>query len=188
MIDLLELVHTSLCTLAASWHEYPACVNCGVTPRGRYCRWLPLVPYSLAHLNTNCDHINCRKEDRELPMPRQKVDPRHRQRVAQACDSCKKRKEKCNGTVPCGQCVTRRREDSCSYTRYGSLSRQRASRESESEIQVSLSTLENIPTPSPGALNSVDTVFANSAPIPKGPRMLRDDKDKFSMPTQKSWT
>lgn len=51
-------------------------------------------------------------------MPRQKIDPLYRQRVAQACDSCKRRKEKCSGTVPCDQCQTRRKKDGCHYSKY----------------------------------------------------------------------
>ncbi|KAI9812163.1 MAG: hypothetical protein M1827_004829 [Pycnora praestabilis] len=46
-------------------------------------------------------------------MTRPKVDPDKRQRTAQACDSCKRRKQKCNGLCPCNTC--KKRNLSCSY-------------------------------------------------------------------------
>ncbi|KAI1115926.1 fungal-specific transcription factor domain-containing protein [Nemania sp. NC0429] len=47
-------------------------------------------------------------------MTRPKVDPDKRQRTAQACDSCKRRKQKCNGLRPCNTCTKRQLE--CQYT------------------------------------------------------------------------
>ncbi|KAI1492157.1 hypothetical protein F5X96DRAFT_412866 [Biscogniauxia mediterranea] len=47
-------------------------------------------------------------------MTRPKVDPDKRQRTAQACDSCKRRKQKCNGLKPCNTCTKRQLE--CQYT------------------------------------------------------------------------
>ncbi|KAH9900607.1 hypothetical protein F4778DRAFT_151498 [Xylariomycetidae sp. FL2044] len=47
-------------------------------------------------------------------MTRPKVDPDKRQRTAQACDSCKRRKQKCNGVRPCNTCSKRHLE--CLYT------------------------------------------------------------------------
>src|SRR5450432_3161711 len=49
-------------------------------------------------------------------MPRARVDPLARRRVAQACNSCKKRKERCDGQAPCGNCKAHQREDTCAYT------------------------------------------------------------------------
>lgn len=49
-------------------------------------------------------------------MPRAKVDPALRKRVARACDLCRKRKEKCTGGDPCPQCRERGTEDQCQYT------------------------------------------------------------------------
>ncbi|KAH8791387.1 fungal-specific transcription factor domain-containing protein [Hyaloscypha finlandica] len=40
-------------------------------------------------------------------MTRPKVDPDKRQRTAQACESCKRRKQKCNGVKPCQTCAKR---------------------------------------------------------------------------------
>ncbi|KAK4664313.1 uncharacterized protein QC763_504360 [Podospora pseudopauciseta] len=39
-----------------------------------------------------------------------------RSRVANACDTCKQRKIRCSGVLPCGYCVRRRDPDSCRYT------------------------------------------------------------------------
>ncbi|KAL1843814.1 hypothetical protein VTJ49DRAFT_7524 [Mycothermus thermophilus] len=47
-------------------------------------------------------------------MTRPKVPDDKRQRTAQACDSCKRRKQKCNGLKPCQTCE--RRKLICSYT------------------------------------------------------------------------
>ncbi|KAK3365396.1 hypothetical protein B0H63DRAFT_540196 [Podospora didyma] len=47
-------------------------------------------------------------------MTRPKVPDDKRQRTAQACDSCKRRKQKCNGVKPCTTCT--RRKLTCTYT------------------------------------------------------------------------
>ncbi|KAF1843000.1 uncharacterized protein K460DRAFT_367924 [Cucurbitaria berberidis CBS 394.84] len=47
-------------------------------------------------------------------MTRPKVPPEHRQRTAQACESCKRRKQKCNGLCPCNTCD--KRKFTCIYT------------------------------------------------------------------------
>ncbi|AEO69412.1 uncharacterized protein THITE_2119785 [Thermothielavioides terrestris NRRL 8126] len=47
-------------------------------------------------------------------MTRPKVPDDKRQRTAQACDSCKRRKQKCNGLKPCQTCL--RRKLMCCYT------------------------------------------------------------------------
>ncbi|KAI0023273.1 fungal-specific transcription factor domain-containing protein [Xylariomycetidae sp. FL0641] len=47
-------------------------------------------------------------------MTRPKVDPDKRQRTAQACDSCKRRKQKCNGLRPCNTCTKRHLD--CQYS------------------------------------------------------------------------
>ncbi|ORY69826.1 fungal-specific transcription factor domain-containing protein [Pseudomassariella vexata] len=47
-------------------------------------------------------------------MTRPRVDPEKRQRTACACDSCKRRKQKCNGLKPCNTCTKRQLQ--CEYT------------------------------------------------------------------------
>ncbi|KAK0665291.1 hypothetical protein QBC41DRAFT_233127 [Cercophora samala] len=39
-----------------------------------------------------------------------------RSRVANACDTCKQRKIRCSGALPCGYCVRRRDPENCRYT------------------------------------------------------------------------
>lgn len=53
-------------------------------------------------------------------MPRPKVDPRARQRVAKACLNCKSSKQKCDGQIPCSLCTRRGREASCTFGDTGS--------------------------------------------------------------------
>ncbi|KAL9101793.1 MAG: hypothetical protein Q9163_002989 [Psora crenata] len=47
-------------------------------------------------------------------MTRPKVDPEKRQRTAQACDTCKRRKQKCDGQSPCATCT--KKQFGCSYS------------------------------------------------------------------------
>ncbi|RMZ79710.1 hypothetical protein DV738_g3146, partial [Chaetothyriales sp. CBS 135597] len=49
-------------------------------------------------------------------MPRPRVRDEDRKRVAQACDTCKRRKEKCDGQHPCLLCRRRGREAECAFT------------------------------------------------------------------------
>ncbi|KAI0509640.1 fungal-specific transcription factor domain-containing protein [Xylaria bambusicola] len=42
--------------------------------------------------------------------------PPLRERVSQACDTCKQRKVKCDGKVPCGYCKRRHREKTCRFS------------------------------------------------------------------------
>lgn len=46
-------------------------------------------------------------------MPRPKVDPASRRRVARACCYCRVSKQKCDGQTPCSQCVKRKRPEAC---------------------------------------------------------------------------
>lgn len=48
-------------------------------------------------------------------MPRRHVPPEERQRVYQACLSCKASKKRCDSKVPCGPCLKRDRGSSCTY-------------------------------------------------------------------------
>lgn len=118
-------------------------------------------------------------------MPRHKVDPLYRRRVAQACDGCKKRKEKCNGATPCEQCKSRHREDVCRYTSYKALAPSRhllqeavSNEDSDSDVHRALSALEDLA--SSEVLEQGDSSSLNCALVPKLSRMLRDGKGKFS--------
>lgn len=48
-------------------------------------------------------------------MPGQNTTTNRRQRVAEACSNCKRRKEKCNGSKPCARCIQRRVEHECEF-------------------------------------------------------------------------
>ncbi|KAK9384644.1 fungal-specific transcription factor domain-containing protein [Lipomyces mesembrius] len=50
----------------------------------------------------------------ELRKIKRRVDPRKRKRVALACDSCKRRKQKCDGDHPCSIC--QKKNFACTYT------------------------------------------------------------------------
>ncbi|THW03714.1 hypothetical protein D6D25_08390, partial [Aureobasidium pullulans] len=49
-------------------------------------------------------------------MPRPIVAPDKRRRIAQACDNCKRRKERCDGSRPCSICIRRRRGSECHFS------------------------------------------------------------------------
>lgn len=130
-------------------------------------------------------------------MPRPRVDPLQRRRVVQACHSCKRRKEKCDGNVPCRQCKCRRMEHSCQYSsrysrantipsrsdatsqpllREGSVDHPSMGNEIESFLDRSIEDYAR-----QESSNRSDGVILNStAPVPKLSRMLRDEKGKFS--------
>ncbi|RBQ79035.1 hypothetical protein FVER53590_03631 [Fusarium verticillioides] len=49
-------------------------------------------------------------------MPSRKLKDSERRRCANACYTCKRRKERCDGRQPCGRCVTRGVDFECSFT------------------------------------------------------------------------
>jgi hypothetical protein len=116
-------------------------------------------------------------------MPRAKVDPRFRRRVAHACGSCKKRKSKCNGVLPCEKCKARRVGDSCRYSR-DTASQPRSEdgrgtpREShDTQIRVDLTEIERASPSFP----SPKVPVTGDSPSTKESQMLKDSKGKFSM-------
>jgi len=121
---------------------------------------------------------------------------------ARACDICKRRKEKCDGTHPCLLCRRRNRDSACTYT----LPRQRRgtrtqSSVSESDVPQSLQPDEAFAEASPNdaeiAIESLLTLSGSRstpktpatestyrsstahAPVPKLARLLRDGHGKF---------
>ncbi len=119
-------------------------------------------------------------------MPRAKVDALHRRRVAHACDSCKRRKAKCDGAAPCDQCRTRRVESSCLYSkdahpaigagaaegRRGSTDKQLRKR----RVPSSQGKLSAAPSP---ATNLVHVPVSDSSPKSPESQMLKDSRGKF---------
>ncbi|KAF5571676.1 transcriptional regulatory [Fusarium phyllophilum] len=49
-------------------------------------------------------------------MPSRKLKDSERRRCANACYTCKRRKERCDGRQPCGRCITRGVDPECSFT------------------------------------------------------------------------
>lgn len=57
--------------------------------------------------------VNDTQKEPELKMPKAKVVDR--QRVLQACATCKRRKEKCDGLQPCANCKKQHNQAGCIY-------------------------------------------------------------------------
>lgn len=123
----------------------------------------------------------------QLPpkMPRPRVDPRFRRRVARACETCKRRKEKCNGALPCDQCKSRLVDRACCYTRCppsaGPQGDDKArSRTPGREVRVDL-TVSGVQSPAPSPDQAkVDVPVVRSSPHDRGPQTLKLNREKFS--------
>ena len=50
------------------------------------------------------------------PQPRRPEKRRRTDRVTAACDFCKVRKVKCDGSLPCGYCQRKKRADTCTFS------------------------------------------------------------------------
>ncbi|RMJ27324.1 Transcription factor, partial [Aspergillus sp. HF37] len=113
-----------------------------------------------------------------------------RLRCRRACDSCKRRKQKCNGEQPCTICVQRRKESECHFSdKPARFLKPSAARETM------LLTENAAPSPQGETamdrlLNSLEDHSANleqqprderdgTAPVPKVARLLRDGQGKF---------
>ena len=138
-------------------------------------------------------------------MPRPRVKDEDRKRVARACDTCKRRKEKCDGQHPCLLCKRRGREPECVFSdglpkRGGSVSvashrpeeaspaqsitlKDAALNESnDAEIAIeSLLTLSGSRSAQPKSpqYEKEQDHLVSRAPVPKLARLLRDGRGKF---------
>ena len=131
-------------------------------------------------------------------MPRAKVHPHNRRRVLRACDVCRKRKEKCDGNLPCGHCRSRNKGSSCRYVQpYSSSSNPNRVRTAGSRtplsppeytLRESSSVGDNYFAEEDAFLGfsgspdnpAAEHTGVDSAPIPKQSRMLPDTKGKLS--------
>jgi hypothetical protein len=125
-------------------------------------------------------------------MPRPKVI--ERRRCVKACESCKKRKEKCDGLKPCANCKKRNIEDTCSYSTRAPVTTFKTHKSIPFEVHEEvigntnqLSAMD-IPQDVSKDINGSDELVesnmaacATSAPVPQLSRLLRDPKGKFSM-------
>lgn len=123
-------------------------------------------------------------------MPRASTAPGTRLRCRRACDSCKRRKQKCNGEQPCTICIQRHKEPECHFS-------DRPARLLKPESKDSTMLLSERLVPSPQRetamdrlLNSLEDRGMNleqqvrdekegTAPVPKVARLLRDGQGKF---------
>ncbi|CAG8113465.1 unnamed protein product [Penicillium salamii] len=123
-------------------------------------------------------------------MPRASTTPGARLRCRRACDSCKRRKQKCNGEQPCTICVQRSKEAECHFS-------DRPARLLKPDVKDSTMLLSERIVPSPQRetamdrlLNSLEDQGMNmehqakdekegTAPVPKVARLLRDGQGKF---------
>ncbi|CAG7954065.1 unnamed protein product [Penicillium salamii] len=123
-------------------------------------------------------------------MPRASTTPGARLRCRRACDSCKRRKQKCNGEQPCTICVQRSKESECHFS-------DRPARLLKPDVKDSTMLLSERIVPSPQRetamdrlLNSLEDQGMNmehqakdekegTAPVPKVARLLRDGQGKF---------
>ncbi|CAI7591232.1 unnamed protein product [Penicillium bialowiezense] len=123
-------------------------------------------------------------------MPRASTTPGARLRCRRACDSCKRRKQKCNGEQPCTICVQRNKESECHFS-------DRPARLLKPDVKDTTMLLSERMVPSPQRetamdrlLNSLEDQGMNmehqakdekegTAPVPKVARLLRDGQGKF---------
>ncbi|BAE58889.1 unnamed protein product [Aspergillus oryzae RIB40] len=126
-----------------------------------------------------------------IVMPKVTAAPGGRLRCRRACDSCKRRKQKCNGEQPCTICVQRHKESECHFSDKPA----RLLKPSESSKDTMLLSERLVPTPQRQTamdrlLNSLEDRSANleqqvvddkdgTAPVPKVARLLRDGQGKF---------
>ncbi|KAE8383045.1 hypothetical protein BDV26DRAFT_277514 [Aspergillus bertholletiae] len=124
-------------------------------------------------------------------MPKATAPPGGRLRCRRACDSCKRRKQKCNGEQPCTICVQRHKESECHFSDKPA----RLLKPSESSKDTMLLSERLVPTPQRQTamdrlLNSLEDRSADleqqtvddkdgTAPVPKVARLLRDGQGKF---------
>ncbi|KAL4765182.1 uncharacterized protein BDW70DRAFT_147440 [Aspergillus foveolatus] len=118
--------------------------------------------------------------------------PGARLRCRRACDSCKRRKQKCNGEQPCTICIQRRKEAECHFSDKPA----RLLRPGNEPKEAMLLSEHLVSTPQRRTamdhlLNSLEDTSANleqqvgedkdggAAPVPKVARLLRDGQGKF---------
>ncbi|KAI1427113.1 fungal-specific transcription factor domain-containing protein [Xylaria sp. FL1777] len=93
--------------------------------------------------------------------------PSLRERVSQACDTCKQRKVKCDGKTPCSYCKKRHREKTCHF----SPSTRRRRRHSENSARNSTTSPSVIAPPSSIRSTTPITTSTPTVPIPSSTRI-----------------
>ncbi|OCT52788.1 fungal specific transcription factor domain protein [Cladophialophora carrionii] len=130
-------------------------------------------------------------------MPRPRVKDEDRKRVARACDTCKRRKEKCDGQQPCLLCKRRGREPECVFSDVFSKGGSQRQTSTPSSQPITLKDALNESNDAEIAIESLLTLSGSrsaaktpqydrdlddvisKAPVPKLARLLRDGRGKF---------
>jgi hypothetical protein len=115
----------------------------------------------------------------------------NRRRCAKACENCKRRKERCDGTQPCGRCLARDVDSECLFTgrplfpNLAPASRFHLSEDmaDTSDAELAVERLMNLDRNSPqGTSRSYaqqNSPRSSAAPVPHLSRLIRDAKGKF---------
>ncbi|KAJ6178319.1 hypothetical protein N7519_008780 [Penicillium mononematosum] len=123
-------------------------------------------------------------------MPRASTTPGARLRCRRACDSCKRRKQKCNGEQPCTICVQRRKESECHFSDRPARLLKPDAKDSTMLLSERMAASPQRETAMDRLLNSLEDQGMNmerqekdekegTAPVPKVARLLRDGQGKF---------
>lgn len=114
-------------------------------------------------------------------MPRPKVSEQYRRRIAKACLYCQTAKLKCDGLLPCVQCVKRNKFTSCAYSShersYGSRRRRRKDVETaKSSTTPTMDPSSSTPSHSSHEVDKASTVA--DITVPKISHNLYDAKGR----------
>jgi hypothetical protein len=124
-------------------------------------------------------------------MPRKKVHESGRRRCVEACGNCKRRKERCDGSQPCGRCLERAVHDECLFAGAPSiaelpkapclhLSEDMAD---TSDVELAIEHLMNLDNDRSGeesrSLPWQYSPASSAATMPHLSRLIRDAKGKF---------
>ncbi|GLI80498.1 hypothetical protein PoHVEF18_008853 [Penicillium ochrochloron] len=123
-------------------------------------------------------------------MPRASTAPGARLRCRRACDSCKRRKQKCNGEQPCTICIQRNKEPECHFSDRPARLLKPESKDSTMLLSERILSSPQRETAMDRLLNSLEDRGMNleqqvrdekegTAPVPKVARLLRDGQGKF---------
>ncbi|KXG51359.1 Copper fist DNA-binding [Penicillium griseofulvum] len=123
-------------------------------------------------------------------MPRASTTPGARLRCRRACDSCKRRKQKCNGEQPCTICVQRHKESECHFSDRPARLLKPDPKDSTILLSERVIASPQRETAMDRLLNSIEDQGMNmerqgkdekegTAPVPKVARLLRDGQGKF---------
>ncbi|CAG7981568.1 unnamed protein product [Penicillium nalgiovense] len=123
-------------------------------------------------------------------MPRASTTPGARLRCRRACDSCKRRKQKCNGEQPCTICVQRHKESECHFSDRPARLLKPDAKDSTMLLSERMAASPQRETAMDRLLNSLEDQGMNierqekdekegTAPVPKVARLLRDGQGKF---------